>query len=327
MSGEFRVQYTTGATLYVIRHRASDGAWWNVAGGAHEAALTSAWADYATSLPEVGASGWYLGTDPDAGTEGGYTVFLQAGGAPASTDAPIAVGGLNELDALATAASIAGLNDLSAAQVNAEMDAALAEYDGPTKAELDAALAALPAAPSAATVASAVWSAVTRTLTSSGALSEGDITSIVTQVVAALTSAAEANAINTDGATITRRSGDTWTIQITGLGDLSDRAKLWFTVKSNPKHPDSQAVLQVEEGGGLLVIGGAVAGASSSGQIVVDDEVAGDITITLEAVESVKIGPYGSIGYDVQVLRDNGDVDTAKSGRFVIGSHVTHATS
>lgn len=42
---------------------------------------------------------------------------------------------------LATAASIAALNNLSAAQVNAEVDTALADYDAPTKAELDAAIA------------------------------------------------------------------------------------------------------------------------------------------------------------------------------------------
>jgi len=40
-------------------------------------------------------------------------------------------------------ASIAGLNDLSAADVNTQVDAALADYDGPTKAEMDAAFAAL----------------------------------------------------------------------------------------------------------------------------------------------------------------------------------------
>jgi len=35
------------------------------------------------------------------------------------------------------------LNDISQSEVNAQVDAALADYDGPTKAELDAALAAL----------------------------------------------------------------------------------------------------------------------------------------------------------------------------------------
>ncbi len=41
-------------------------------------------------------------------------------------------------------AAIATLNDLSAAQVNAEADTALADYDAPTKAELDTGLAAVP---------------------------------------------------------------------------------------------------------------------------------------------------------------------------------------
>lgn len=40
-------------------------------------------------------------------------------------------------------AQISGLNDLSAAQVNAEVDTALTDYDAPTKAELDAAVAPL----------------------------------------------------------------------------------------------------------------------------------------------------------------------------------------
>ena len=39
--------------------------------------------------------------------------------------------------------SFAALNDISAAEVNAEVDTALADYDGPTKTEMDAAFAAL----------------------------------------------------------------------------------------------------------------------------------------------------------------------------------------
>ena len=66
-----------------------------------------------------------------------------------------------DVSGLATSAEIAALNDLSAAQVNAEVDTALADYDGPTKAELDAAesniIAAIPGtAPSAAAIAAAV---------------------------------------------------------------------------------------------------------------------------------------------------------------------------
>ncbi len=66
----------------------------------------------------------------------------------------------------ATLAAIAALNNLSAAQVNAEVDTALADYDGPTHAELttalagadDATLAAIAALsiPSASAIADAV---------------------------------------------------------------------------------------------------------------------------------------------------------------------------
>lgn len=43
------------------------------------------------------------------------------------------------LDARASQASVDGLNNISTAQVNAEVDAALADYDAPTKAEMDSA--------------------------------------------------------------------------------------------------------------------------------------------------------------------------------------------
>lgn len=46
-----------------------------------------------------------------------------------------------DLSTLATSASISALNDLSAAEVNAEVDTALGDYDGPTKAEMDSAFA------------------------------------------------------------------------------------------------------------------------------------------------------------------------------------------
>lgn len=49
----------------------------------------------------------------------------------------------NELQTDDVPGLITGLNDLSAAQVNAEVDTALVDYDPPTKAELDAGLAGL----------------------------------------------------------------------------------------------------------------------------------------------------------------------------------------
>jgi hypothetical protein len=45
-----------------------------------------------------------------------------------------------DVSGLATAASISALNDISAADVNAQVDSALSDYDPPTKTELDAAV-------------------------------------------------------------------------------------------------------------------------------------------------------------------------------------------
>lgn len=53
---------------------------------------------------------------------------------------------------LAKGTGITGLNDLSAAQVNAEVDTALADYDPPTKAELDSAVVGLATASALQTV-------------------------------------------------------------------------------------------------------------------------------------------------------------------------------
>jgi len=73
-------------------------------------------------------------------------------------------GTLTTLDALdtqqdaqhaATQADIAALNDLSAADVNAEVDTALTDYDGPTKTEMDAAFTE---------IKGATWSDTTDTL-------------------------------------------------------------------------------------------------------------------------------------------------------------------
>ena len=51
----------------------------------------------------------------------------------------VALNDTANLITMATASQIGALNDISAADVNAEVDSALADYDGPTKVEMDAA--------------------------------------------------------------------------------------------------------------------------------------------------------------------------------------------
>lgn len=83
-----------------------------------------------------------------------------------------------DLQHSATQALINTLNNLSAEQVNAQVDLALTDYDGPTKAELDAVQAAITIAisglnnVSSAQVAQAVWDYLQSSGTVSGSLKE-----------------------------------------------------------------------------------------------------------------------------------------------------------
>lgn len=240
----------------------------------------------------------------------------------------------------ATAASIAALNNLSSAEAQSAAAAALTAYDPPTHAELtsgfaaadDAVLAAIAALsiPSAAAVASAVWSAVTRTLTSSGALSQDDIDDIVAAVVAAITAAAQSDSITTDGTTVTRRRGDSWTVAFTGLGSIANRTKLWLTIKRDPSHTDAVAELAVTEAGGLITLAGdAIASpiTSADGDLEVTDAAAGNVTLTVAAAATALLEAAGGRFYDLQVLRSTGAVETLTSGRWAVVSDVTRATS
>ena len=81
-----------------------------------------------------------------------------------------------------TTTTLDALNDVSAADVNAQCDAALADYDAPTKAELDSGFAGLND-PTAAAIADAVWDEATTGHTTAGTFGEQvktDIDAILT---------------------------------------------------------------------------------------------------------------------------------------------------
>jgi hypothetical protein len=151
-----------------------------------------------------------------------------------------------------------------------------------------------------------IWTYATRTLTQSAATT-------YTQV---------------SGSTITLARGDTLSAAVTGLGSIANRSKLWFTVKGKKGDAaDTAAFIQIEVTDGLLYINEAAAGTSANGSITVDDEDAGDITLTLKPVESAKLPVNSSYVYDIQVLTTAGVVTTLTSGVFKVTEDVTRATS
>ena len=96
------------------------------------------------------------------------------------TDATAILADTDELQGDDVPGLIAALNDISSADVNAACDAALSDYDGPTKAELDSGLAGLND-PTAAAIADAVWDEAQSGHTSAGSFGE-----IATEIAAIL---------------------------------------------------------------------------------------------------------------------------------------------
>lgn len=152
-------------------------------------------------------------------------------------------------------------------------------------------------------IATAVWANATRTLTQSAL--------------------AIAEAVS--GSKITLLRGDKFEASLTGLGDISNRTRLYFTVKRDRGHADSLALIQIEEDDGLKYIDGEAAGAPGNGSITVDDENNGDLTIILAAVETAKL-PILPAYYDVQMITATG-VSTLTFNLAAITADVTRVTT
>jgi hypothetical protein len=134
------------------------------------------------------------------------------------------------------------------------------------------------------------------------------------------------------GSTINLVRGDTTTITIEGLGDISDRTKLWLTVKRKTTDTDAQSILQVLKSNpadattdGLLYLNGNNT-TKSYANISVDNAVTGDITVTLEKQAMTELNRQSCV-YDVQMLDSDGDITTLTSGRLNVLEDVTRATS
>lgn len=123
------------------------------------------------------------------------------------------------------------------------------------------------------------------------------------------------------------RRGDSWSVSLTGLGNLTGRTKLWLTIKAPSDVPlsgDSKAMVQIEETADLIYLNRAAPGTGQTGTLVVDDAAAGDITLTLSALATAALPP-GSFIYDVQMLA--GSVITLVQGPAPIVADITRATS
>ena len=152
--------------------------------------------------------------------------------------------------------------------------------------------------------AAGVWTSATRTLTQSGA-------SVAATVA---------------GSTITLYRGDYWSASITGVGDISERAKLYFTVKQFKANTDAQALLQVVESNpaagtdGCLIWNGATRTAANA-TLTVTDEDTGAFTLAVKQTITKDATP-DTYCYDLQMIDSDGPT-TMLVGSFVVSEDVT----
>lgn len=128
-----------------------------------------------------------------------------------------------------------------------------------------------------------------------------------------------------EGSTVTMPWATSWDFSITGLGDVTTRDTLYFTVKRKPKDGDPLSVVQIEETAGLLFINSAAATVAGNGTLTVDDAVAGDVTITLAVAESAKLKTTDNLLYDIKMITVGGLAQLLTMGRFNISDIVTGA--
>jgi len=185
------VNATPGSTLYA-QVRNGTGQVWN--GAAFENYNAGNWNDYDIALTEQGSCGIFVGTFPAGIADGSYTVavFQQAGGSPAAGDLCLGLQGAPWEDGefssaigvgpaiIGACATATGFSTHDAAAVATAILATPAnklatDGDGYVTAEnmrgTDDANTTEP--PSAASIATAVWGAGTRTLTSAANITAG----------------------------------------------------------------------------------------------------------------------------------------------------------
>jgi hypothetical protein len=155
--------------------------------------------------------------------------------------------------------------------------------------------------------------------------------SIWSRTPRSLTSPATDSDSTTAGA-ISRRRGDTWSIAITGLGDLTGWTVIDFTIKDRLcEVADADAILRIrlsspgDSGDGLIRLNGADPGDLTAGSITVDVVADGDITIAVDADKTAQLLAK-TYQYDVQVIK-TAAVTTPDQGTFTVTVDVTLATS
>jgi len=140
-----------------------------------------------------------------------------------------------------------------------------------------------------------------------------------------------ADSDNLTGERMTFHIGDTLSQPVTGLGSLAGYVAIDFTVKAKKADADTAAKLRIRKStgsGGLLRLNGAGVVSpitAADGEIQIDDESAGDLTIKISATASALLVASETLYYDIQIILPNGVVRTLAEDYITFESDVTKA--
>jgi hypothetical protein len=117
--------------------------------------------------------------------------------------------------------------------------------------------------------------------------------------------------LDNTGRLFVRRDSDN-VFQLTGLGNLVGRTKLYFGIKKYTSDIDDDAIYLLEETDGTLVIEKEPqSGDPGGGTITVDDENNGDITISIDRSISAQFKPREELFY--MIKKDNSELLDSRS--------------
>ena len=189
--------------------------------------------------------------------------------------------------------------------------------------------AALALASAVTALPAAVWDRLTTALTTAGSIGKAlaDLLAVFNADTRTLTQTSTQIAAALDGGDITVQRGDTVVISVTGLGDITNRTKLWVTAKFGKSDADSAAIFQITEAGGLLILNGASAGTTTDASISVTNQATGALTITLKPAITDDLSPGAGWYADIQVLRSTGAVDTLATYDLAVTADVTRSVA
>lgn len=131
--------------------------------------------------------------------------------------------------------------------------------------------------------------------------------------------------VTSDGV-ISMVRGDTFTYEFTEV-DLEGYNAAYFTVKSQYKDEDAQAVLQVNAANGLIILNGQKRSSGAGATMSLDSA---NSTVSLEIDANItKCIPYSDNDYlyDLEIIGSSNEVYTPQIGKFVLVRDVTRKIS